>query len=509
MKAYAVLAGGGVKSAALVGCLQAAEAHGIQFEGFGGTSAGAILATLASVGYTAADLEKIARNDMRFAELLDDSGKDLDRLQRLLGGEWKNPLKLVRYWSVMRRVQGELGLYSGKAITTLVREKISQKFPEFKERPMTFDALLEKGCKPLKIVATDLRSRRELIHTGRPSGDREISGLVTTAVRASTSYPFVFKPVAPDDDAGGGYMIDGGLCSNLPTFLFEAQRKLDGLPVIAFDLYQAPPERSGSYAFGHFCDDMLATALSSGDQLLRSIIPGVYYIRVEIPSATGTFDTMDAETISALINAGKATAHDFFVRTIPQWAQAGNPVEHLQAQVGMTPRLVAPVLRAFVRDVEEQTEARAVRANVMLPTPRGTRIVVYQYGMDADADSDLELAMHAGCSGKTWVKKVPYAADLLEAKATFLSEWHMTQEQQNKVRPDRKAMMSFPLFDLSRRSVGATSAQELDLLGTMAIDTSTPLEDTGWVVQVGTAGPEPAVLRIGKQWADVISRLLT
>ena len=56
MKAYAIFDGGGVKGAALAGCLKAAEEQGIQFEGYGGTSAGALVATLAAVGYSADEI---------------------------------------------------------------------------------------------------------------------------------------------------------------------------------------------------------------------------------------------------------------------------------------------------------------------------------------------------------------------------------------------------------------------------------------------------------------------
>jgi NTE family protein len=52
MQAYAVMDGGGVKGAALAGCLRAADDAGIEFIGFGGTSAGSIIAVLACVGFT-------------------------------------------------------------------------------------------------------------------------------------------------------------------------------------------------------------------------------------------------------------------------------------------------------------------------------------------------------------------------------------------------------------------------------------------------------------------------
>jgi NTE family protein len=53
---YAILDGGGVKGAALAGCLAAAEDKHIDFIGYGGTSAGSIVALLAAVGYSGEDL---------------------------------------------------------------------------------------------------------------------------------------------------------------------------------------------------------------------------------------------------------------------------------------------------------------------------------------------------------------------------------------------------------------------------------------------------------------------
>src|SRR4051794_22863246 len=78
MKAYGIFAGGGVKGAALAGCLAAAEQQGVRFQGFGGTSAGSIVALLAAVGYSGQELEKLLVDELSFADLLDDGGKNLD-----------------------------------------------------------------------------------------------------------------------------------------------------------------------------------------------------------------------------------------------------------------------------------------------------------------------------------------------------------------------------------------------------------------------------------------------
>lgn len=51
MKAYGIFAGGGVKGAALAGALEASKRKNIEFLGYGGASAGAIIAYLAALGY--------------------------------------------------------------------------------------------------------------------------------------------------------------------------------------------------------------------------------------------------------------------------------------------------------------------------------------------------------------------------------------------------------------------------------------------------------------------------
>lgn len=83
MKAYAILAGGGVKGAALVGALSAAQERGINFVGYGGTSAGSIVALLATVGYTAEELKPIMINELNFPDFLDDSQDELEQLKTI------------------------------------------------------------------------------------------------------------------------------------------------------------------------------------------------------------------------------------------------------------------------------------------------------------------------------------------------------------------------------------------------------------------------------------------
>jgi NTE family protein len=496
MDAYAILDGGGVKGAALAGCLKAAEEQGIRFEGYGGTSAGALVATLAAVGYSPDELRTVLR-ELKFTSFLDDEGIALRRLQRIpRTATLRRPFKMWSDYRFISRAIATLGLYPGRPLKAFLLRKIADKIPELRDRPdVTFQDLKELGCKPLKIVATDLGSREPRVYSA--AGGREQNGSVLDAVRASTSYPFVFQPVKVNDR----YLVDGGLCSNLPIFLFETERGERALPVIAFDLVQRPPPRRGAYGFGDFCTDMLASALESGDFLLRSFVRNLHYVAVRVPDDIDTLDfSVDAATSDVLFNAGRADTHSYFAKVVPQWAQAGNAVELAQARIGVTNQLVLPVLQAIALEFERRTPARSMRANISVPTSSGTRIVAYQFGMDRDADIDLELHVAAGSSGRAWVERRPIAADLLAARGHFAEEWHMTREQQNKVRLDRQSMMSFPIFDLTR----AAPVDSLPLIGILSVDSATGLPDTGWVAE-----RRNDAVQIGTGWADVLSRLLT
>ena|SRR2546428_1176959 len=121
MKAYAILDGGGVKGAALAGCLKAAEEQGIKFEGYSGSSAGALIATLAAVGYSADELREIL-NETGFRLFLDDEGAALARLQSI-PQRMSNP---VNYWSdyrFVKRAMTTLGLYPGRCTSSKPSER--------------------------------------------------------------------------------------------------------------------------------------------------------------------------------------------------------------------------------------------------------------------------------------------------------------------------------------------------------------------------------------------------
>jgi NTE family protein len=491
MQAYAIFDGGGVKGAALAGCLKAAQDSRIEFIGYGGTSAGSIVALLAAVGYTGDELESVMTERLSLSNLADELEGPLSALPEILEklsdpGIFLGP-KLARYKKLLRDLSTNLGFAVGKKLIEDLHQLVVAKHKHI-EKGFTFHDLARLGCRPLKIVASDLRGRKPLIFSN--AGGEEQGGSVLDAVRASMSYPFAFQPVKINDH----YLVDGGLCTNLPVFLFDREREGDRLPLLAFDLVAEQMVTSGEYGLKQYCLDMLETSLEAGDFLMRRSSQDVHHIQIRIPAEISPLDfRLTKERLKALFLKGIADTYEYIQKELGVWQQATNPIEVLQARHA-SPEDVRFVLEQFASHLERATRLTAVRTHVMLPTDWERRIVAYQYNMDNDADQDLSLAPNGGCSGKCWTDKLPAYADLVDAgTGNNHVKWNMTWQEQKKVRPDRKTMLSIPIF---------APGSEDHLIGVLSADSDAhlPLEED--LVEIENA------IEIGKKWAVVLTAVL-
>ena len=165
------------------------------------------------------------------------------------------------------------------------------------QKDVTFDDFERCKRPPLKIVASDLSKRRVAKFS---THDTEYGRSVIEAVRASAGYPFLFEPVSMSD---GSSLVDGGLASNLPTFLFSSEHELTQYPILAFDLVATPEKHDGTLL--HVAGDVLGTALEAADEIIHDLGPGVVPIAVPTPSTIPTlkFDVTPRE-IDELFSAG-------------------------------------------------------------------------------------------------------------------------------------------------------------------------------------------------------------
>ena len=173
------LGGGAARGFAHIGVIKALEAHGIVPDIVVGTNAGSLVGALYASGYGGFDLQRAALQ-------LDDT--------------------VVADWSLPDR-----GFIKGEALQNFVNSAVQN-------RP------LEKLNKPFATVATDLQS-------GEPVVFR--TGNTGMAVRASSSVPGVFQPVA----INGRDYVDGGLVSPVPV---RAARGMGAELVIAVYISNNP-----------------------------------------------------------------------------------------------------------------------------------------------------------------------------------------------------------------------------------------------------------------------------
>lgn len=173
------LGGGAARGFAHIGVIKTLEAHGVLPDLVAGTSAGAVVGALYSGGLNGFDLQRVAMQ-MEERELAD--------------------------WSVPDR-----GVLRGEALQGFVNRSVQN-------RP------IESLARPFGAVVTDLQTGEMVVFRRGNTG---------MAVRASSSVPGVFQPVA----IGGNEYVDGGLVSPVPV---RAVRAMGADVVIAVDISSQP-----------------------------------------------------------------------------------------------------------------------------------------------------------------------------------------------------------------------------------------------------------------------------
>jgi NTE family protein len=202
MQADGVFSGGGIKGLAFAGALQAAHEAGYdEWVNVAGTSAGAITAMALAVGYDAPRLrEQLDKFD--FSKIADTGVPVI--------GEAENYL--------VRR-----GLTHGKVLHEWIETLLA-------EAPRPAKTFGELGGH-LRVVGTDLSHARMVVFPEDVALYTDAHGKelvpdefpIADAVRISAGYPYFFPPLTLRDKVTGrdGTLVDGGVCSAFPIFLFD------------------------------------------------------------------------------------------------------------------------------------------------------------------------------------------------------------------------------------------------------------------------------------------------
>jgi NTE family protein len=224
-RADGVFEGGGVKGIAFAGAVRAVEEElGVRdWVNVAGTSAGAITAALLVAGYDAVKLNKTLEETPypKFA----DYG---------FGGRWLGaPLNALRLRGIAR----------GEYFKEWLRDRFEDS--RFKKQDPTFadarrDDLpadlpqdqAEAARYRLRVIASDITEGRMLILPDDIDQYADADGNtfkkdefpLVDAVRMSMSFPFFFDPVTLYRGGRPHLIVDGGLLSNFPVWLFDSPR---------------------------------------------------------------------------------------------------------------------------------------------------------------------------------------------------------------------------------------------------------------------------------------------
>jgi len=212
MKVDAIFEGGGVRGISFVGAICCLEEKGYEFQRLAGTSAGAIMAALLAVGYTGKELSVIMDTD--FNKFLD---RDALQAIPLLG----IPLGLLF----------EKGMYQGDYIEEWMQELLKAK------GKTKFRDVMPEGKSRLKIIASDI-SKKEImiIPDDLPKyGIDPLEFEIAKAVRMSAGIPLFFNPVIIKYNHCASYIVDGGVLSNFPVWIFDVD-DTPGWPTFGFKL---------------------------------------------------------------------------------------------------------------------------------------------------------------------------------------------------------------------------------------------------------------------------------
>ncbi|MBI4267767.1 MAG: patatin-like phospholipase family protein [Chloroflexi bacterium] len=320
-----VLEGGGVKGIAYVGAMEVLDRKGIlaNIQRVGGTSAGAINATLLALGFTNAEQRDILWN-LDFKNFLDDSWGALRDVERLIN---------------------KFGWYKGDFFHKWISDHVKKKMGN---PNAIFQDLKEAGRPDLYVYGTNLSTRFGEVFSVEHSPTMRIAD----AVRISMSIPLFFAAIRnPRNDV----YVDGGVLNNYPIKLFDREKyvspenrasmaletkyyreenkrflkthpsrspyvynketlgfRLDSEKEIAVFRYGAEPQHEKIDDFFDYAKSLLTTILESqgnihlhGDDWQRSI-----YINT-LGVSTTDFGLSDA-TKKKLVESGRKGAEEYF-----------------------------------------------------------------------------------------------------------------------------------------------------------------------------------------------------
>jgi NTE family protein len=286
------LKGGGVKGVAYVGAIKELDKAGVfnTIERVAGTSAGALMACMISLGYNANEIEElmVAMNFNSFKT------------------GW-NPLRIVT----------RFGLFTGQYIIDLVSGYLENS-PMKLKADATFMDMRNAGCKDLYVFACN--TGMHTVHEFSPDATPDVK--VREAIRASMSIPFFFKGWRFTHPGAKEHLfIDGGVVYNYPLSFFDDARFTDddvNKESIGLYLYSTQKQKDIYCRWGRplfFSHHLFESILDAQDYIiLRDREQTSRSILIDDLGLAATDFNISTEKKNALMESGSSAAQSFIAK---------------------------------------------------------------------------------------------------------------------------------------------------------------------------------------------------
>lgn len=196
-----ILEGGGALGVTYIGAYKALMRRGYNIKRCAGTSIGSLMAALITAGYTPEELEEIF------------FGEEFNQFLKISGlGKKIPPYKALNIF--LRK-----GVYDSRLIEKFVEKLLADR------GIVTFSDIMKRGKNKLTIIAADITNRRLVIMPDdlKDYGIDPKNFKIAKAVRMSCAIPILFTPVAIKKEDKLNFIVDGGLLSNFPVWVFDVE----------------------------------------------------------------------------------------------------------------------------------------------------------------------------------------------------------------------------------------------------------------------------------------------
>ena len=291
---------------------------------------------------------------------------------------WRAPGFYRRNRNVLRKLTADRGFFEtdkfSQWLESLLREKVQGTGPGgdvlFKDLPI-----------PLKIIATNLSNQS--IQLFGSADDETPNERVAEAVAASISIPFFFVPHVFRQGGNTLALVDGGLLSNFPAWVFDEERLKAGVltPTLGFTLVERTPAAAQTNTLIGFATRLFQTALA-GDALLETRqVANLQMVPLRVRVSTFDFDIAP--------NVKDDLYHDGWIGATTYFMTYIGPKDPNEISEELK------LLHTYMTKTIGKGDIH-LRSNVVMPISKDRLKILYTYNMDCDADDTLEFSLDAG-----------------------------------------------------------------------------------------------------------------